>query len=165
VPRLLQLQCAVFALPPPSLCQPFALSYPALIFSVLPKIPVVPPHCLRAATMAAYTKRFANSVIVAANARVVLTEPLDATCAANRRLSPQVANVAAALRWVVRLCFLRGFWQRQTLLIRDGGEEEDENKCDLCAASVKILACSKIATAQFHICICVKVCVCQCGEP
>lgn len=54
-----------------------------------------------AASMAAFTERFANSIIVEANERVVLTEPLDESCAANRKLSSAVQEQATALRWVV----------------------------------------------------------------
>jgi len=43
-------------------------------------------------------RRFANSVIVEANERVVLSEPLDPTCLANRQLSPAVQPHADALR-------------------------------------------------------------------
>ncbi|KAF5838365.1 hypothetical protein DUNSADRAFT_2975 [Dunaliella salina] len=48
--------------------------------------------------MAANAQRFANEAIVAANERVVLTEPLDPACKANRQLSPSVQAHANALR-------------------------------------------------------------------
>jgi len=48
--------------------------------------------------MAANAQRFANEAIVAANERVVLTEPLDPMCKANRQLSPAVEEYAETLR-------------------------------------------------------------------
>jgi len=60
--------------------------------------PVPDPNSNNAAVMAANAQLFANTDIVAANERVVLTEPLDPNCAANRHLDPTVQSEADALR-------------------------------------------------------------------
>jgi hypothetical protein len=54
---------------------------------------------VHAGQLAANIKRFENADIVAANERVVLTEPVDATCPANRTLQgAAIQQAAAALR-------------------------------------------------------------------
>ena len=47
------------------------------------------------------THLFANTIIVAANERVVLTEPLDASCPSNRPLLPEVLPHAERIRWAL----------------------------------------------------------------